>query len=233
MAPTLVRTPEALKDARAALGLSADALARIVRIEDGRTVRRWEAGEREIPGPVIVILETAMGYLDSIKLIDTQLEMLRSGKMRSGETTRGGRVDQTAADIERLVASRKSLVEALEILTRQPAGDGSGRVHWYTLKRSTPLFDPSLKDEWSIPGELSPEAALAHFAKHEGFTDGLEICDDDGPLTDLVLEKREVLRRQVGASQRLSAGRVVDTYSVRQCSAKSSHTKRQLGSDQG
>ena len=33
---TLVRTPEALKDARAALGLSADALARIVRVEDGR-----------------------------------------------------------------------------------------------------------------------------------------------------------------------------------------------------
>ncbi len=130
MAPTLVRTAEALKNARAALGISADALARIVRIEDGRTVRRWEAGEREIPGPVIVILETAMGYLDSIKLIDTQLEMMRSGKMRSGETTPTGRVDQTAADIERLVASRKSLVEALEILTRQPADDGSGLVHW-------------------------------------------------------------------------------------------------------
>jgi transcriptional regulator with XRE-family HTH domain len=205
---TLVRTPEALKDARAALGLSADALARIVRIEDGRTVRRWEAGEREIPGPVIVILETAMGYLDSIKLIDTQLEMMRSGKMRSGETTLHGRVDQTAADIECLVASRKSIVEAMEILTRQPADDGSDRVHWYTLKRSTP------KDEWSIPGELSPEAALAYFAKHEGFTDGLEISDDEGPLTDFVLEKRKVLRRQIGASQRLSAGKVVDTYRV-------------------
>jgi ribosome-binding protein aMBF1 (putative translation factor) len=76
MAPTFVRTPEALKNARAALGLSADALARIVRVEDGRTVRRWEAAEREIPGPVIVILETAMGYLDDIKLIDTQLGMM-------------------------------------------------------------------------------------------------------------------------------------------------------------
>jgi transcriptional regulator with XRE-family HTH domain len=214
---TLVRTPEALKEARAALGLSADALARIVRVEDGRTVRRWEAGEREIPGPVIVILETALGYLNSIKLIETQLEMSRSGKMRSGETTHAGRVDQTPADIERLTASRKGLLEALEILTRQPSDDGSDRVHWYTLKRSTPLFDPPQKDEWTIPGELSPEAALAHFAKHEGFNEGLEIADDDGPLTEFSLEKREVLRRQIGASQRLNAGRLVKTYSVRRC----------------
>src|SRR6185312_7865796 len=194
---TLVRTPEALKVARAALGLSADALARIVRVEDGRTVRRWEAAEREIPGPVIVILETAMGYLDSIKLIDTQLEMMRSGKMRTGETTLAGRVDQTAADIERLTDHRKSLVEALEILTRQPADDGSNRVHWYTLKRSTPLLELSLRDEWTVPGELSSEAALAYFVKHEGFNDGLEIADESGPLTEFILEKREVLRRQV------------------------------------
>jgi transcriptional regulator with XRE-family HTH domain len=212
---TLVRTPEALKDARATLGLSADALARIVRVEDGRTVRRWEAGEREIPGPVIVIVETAMGYLDSIKLIDQQLAMFRSGKMTSGETTRDGRLDQTDADIDRLTASRESLVEALEILTRQPADDSSDRVHWYTLQRATPLFAPEQKDEWSIPGELSPEAALAYFTKHEGFDEGLEIADDDGPLTEFVLEKREVLRRHVGASQRLSAGRLIDTYSVR------------------
>lgn len=74
---SLVRTPEALKDARATLGLSAGALAKIVWVEDGRTVRRWEVGEREIPGPVIVILETAIGYLESIKLIDKQLAMLR------------------------------------------------------------------------------------------------------------------------------------------------------------
>lgn len=185
---TLVRTPEALRKARGALGLSADALARIVRVEDGRTVRRWEAGDREIPGPVIVILETAMGYVDSIKLIDTQLEMLRSGRMRSGETTRAGRVDQTPAEIERLTASRRSLVEALEILTRQPSDEGSDRVHWYTLQRSTPLFDPPKKDDWTTPGELSPEAALAYFAKHEGFGEGLEIADDEGPLTEFILE---------------------------------------------
>jgi hypothetical protein len=32
----------------------------MVRVEDGRTVRRWEAGDREIPGPVIVIVEAAL-----------------------------------------------------------------------------------------------------------------------------------------------------------------------------
>jgi hypothetical protein len=212
---TLVRTPEALKVARAALGLSAEALARIVRVEDGRTVRRWEAAEREIPGPVIVILETAMGYLDSIKLIDKQLEMMRSGKMRTGETTLAGRVDQTALDIERLTDHRKSLVEALEILTRQPADDGSNRVHWYTLKRSTPLLEVSQRDEWTVPGELSPEAALAYFVKREDFSNGLEIADEDGPLTEFILEKREVLRRQTGASQRLSAGKLLNTYFVK------------------
>jgi len=220
VAPTFVRTPEALKNARAVLGLSADALAKIVRVEDGRTVRRWEAGEREIPGPVIVILETALGYLDDIKMIDTQLEMFRSGKMRSGSTTREGRVDNTKADITRLTASRQNLIEALEILTRQPASDGSRRVHWYTLKRSTPLLDPLQKDEWTIPGELSPEAALVYFAKHEGFKGSLEICDDDGPVTEFVLEKREVLRRQVGASQRLSAGKLIDTVPVRRQSLR-------------
>jgi hypothetical protein len=153
-------------------------------------------------------------YLDDIKLIDTQLKMMRSGEMRSGSTTPAGRVDTTAADIERLTASRKNLIEALEILTRQPASDGSNRVLWYTLKRSTPLFDPPQKDEWTIPGELSPEAALAYFVKYEGFTDGLAIYDEDGPLGEFTLENREVLRRQVGASQRLSAGKVIDTYQV-------------------
>ena len=49
----------------------------------------------------------------------------------------------------------------------------------------------------------------------EGFEEGLEIADDEGPLTEFILEKRDVLRRHVGASQRLSAGNLVDTYLVR------------------
>lgn len=52
-------TPAELKSARQALGLSAEGFARMVRVESGRTVRRWESGERDIPGPVIVIVELA------------------------------------------------------------------------------------------------------------------------------------------------------------------------------
>jgi DNA-binding transcriptional regulator YiaG len=50
-------TAAELKSARHALGLTVDGFARIVRVQSGRTVRRWESGERDIPGPVKVIVE--------------------------------------------------------------------------------------------------------------------------------------------------------------------------------
>ena len=53
-------TPHDLKTARHALGLSAEGFARWVNVGDGRTVRRWEAGDRDIPGPVQVLLRAAM-----------------------------------------------------------------------------------------------------------------------------------------------------------------------------
>src|ERR1700735_1379230 len=113
MIPRLVRTPEDLRAARAALGFSADALARMLRIEDGRTVRRWEAGDRDIPGPVIVLMETAMGYLADKAMIAKQLEMLRSGKMKSGKKQGSKMVDDTAENIARLEAANASLDDAL------------------------------------------------------------------------------------------------------------------------
>lgn len=48
-------TPQELKAARQLLGLSAEGFARLVGVESGRTVRRWEAGDRDIPGPVQVL----------------------------------------------------------------------------------------------------------------------------------------------------------------------------------
>lgn len=68
-------TPAAFKAARKALGLSQNALARALRVADGRTVRRWEAGERDIPGPAQVAV----------------LYMLRHGPLetREGETKGG------------------------------------------------------------------------------------------------------------------------------------------------
>jgi DNA-binding transcriptional regulator YiaG len=49
-------TPADLKAARHTLGLSAEGFARLVSVESGRTVRRWESGERDIPGPIVVLV---------------------------------------------------------------------------------------------------------------------------------------------------------------------------------
>lgn len=49
-------TPADLKATRHALGLSAEGFARAVGAKSGRNVRRWESGERDIPGPVKVLV---------------------------------------------------------------------------------------------------------------------------------------------------------------------------------
>ena len=53
-------TPEELKSARHALGLSAEGFASFVGVQGGRTVRKWEAGDRDIPGPVQVLVRAAV-----------------------------------------------------------------------------------------------------------------------------------------------------------------------------
>ncbi|NUB11270.1 hypothetical protein GAY28_00290 [Azospirillum brasilense] len=54
--PHPLRDPTALRAARDELGLSAQGLANALHLgaDGGREVRRWEAGERGIPGPVAV-----------------------------------------------------------------------------------------------------------------------------------------------------------------------------------
>jgi len=49
-------TPRKLKSTRESLGLSQAAFARMVGVAADRTVRKWEDGERDIPGPIIVIM---------------------------------------------------------------------------------------------------------------------------------------------------------------------------------
>ncbi|MDR3720236.1 MAG: hypothetical protein P4L00_01440 [Candidatus Acidoferrales bacterium] len=228
MIPTLVRTKDALKAARQVLGLSAEGLVAMVRMGDGRTVRRWESGESEIPGPVTVILETALDFLRQKEEIRVQLEMLESGAMRSGAMTMswGGvqSEDTTAKDIVRLKEAEASLESALAILTRQPPIDGSpsAQVHWYNLRRLTYEHKPGQRDEWSLPGETSPERALAYFEKDGRFGHRLAICDDADRSAEFLLEQREVLRTQFGASQRLRAGDLVKTFAVRHAQAEES-----------
>lgn len=61
-------TPEQLRYRRLALGLSTERFARFVGLagaECDRTVRRWERGDRAIPGAVRLILDIADAIPDA------------------------------------------------------------------------------------------------------------------------------------------------------------------------
>ncbi len=49
-------TPAEFKTARRALGLSVNSMAQVVGVATGRTIRKWEAGDRSIPGPAILAM---------------------------------------------------------------------------------------------------------------------------------------------------------------------------------
>jgi transcriptional regulator with XRE-family HTH domain len=215
MIPNLVRTPAELREAREALGLSADQLAVMVRMGDGRTVRRWEAGENEIPGPVVVILETAMDFLRQKEEIKRSLEMLESGESQLpswGPTYN----PETAGHIERSKAAITGLEQALATLTRQAPAEQNpvNNVHWFELRRLTPKFDPNGKDSWSLPGETSVAAALAYFKKAAKFSHELTVCEND-LAAEFALDEFHSFRIQVGASWRVRRGDFIETHFVK------------------
>lgn len=49
-------TPAEFRALRRQLGLSQGGLARVLQVASDRTVRKWEAGERDIPGPAQVLV---------------------------------------------------------------------------------------------------------------------------------------------------------------------------------
>lgn len=49
--------PTELKSIRERAGLTQDQLARLLRLSDSRTIRRYEDGSRAISGPVSILLE--------------------------------------------------------------------------------------------------------------------------------------------------------------------------------
>ncbi len=57
-------TPQEFKDARHALGLSAEGMAQALMVSSGRTIRRWESGQRDIPGPAIVAVRYMLKELE-------------------------------------------------------------------------------------------------------------------------------------------------------------------------
>jgi hypothetical protein len=197
--------------------MSTEQLAQMLRVDGGRTVRRWESGEREIPGPVTVVLETAMSYLAQKDAIERQLDLLQSGKMRSHGVNwlPPGEIDTTDANIAQLMKHKNMFDEALKILTRQPPGDGGGLVYWYHLIRMSPKNAPPEEDEWTVPGEPSPQSALETIRKIYGLDHGLELCEEGDIRAEYLLQQRHALRTQHGASYRIREGELVKEFYVR------------------
>ncbi len=50
-------TPDTFKAIRKRAGLTQSGLAAILRIEDTRTIRRYETGDRKVSGPVSLLME--------------------------------------------------------------------------------------------------------------------------------------------------------------------------------
>lgn len=66
-------TPTQFKDARERLGLSQAELSLIFGVATDRTVRRWEAGERDIPGPVIVLMKLILRSAEARQILGLRL----------------------------------------------------------------------------------------------------------------------------------------------------------------
>jgi DNA-binding transcriptional regulator YiaG len=62
-------TPADLRAARHALGLSAEGFARVLGVSAARTVQRWEAGDRDIPGTVAVLIKILMESAQARKIV--------------------------------------------------------------------------------------------------------------------------------------------------------------------
>lgn len=56
-------TPLQIKHIRRAYGMSANTFAELTGVASGRTVRRWEAGDSDVPGSVVNLLRI-LGWID-------------------------------------------------------------------------------------------------------------------------------------------------------------------------
>jgi DNA-binding transcriptional regulator YiaG len=63
-------TPSSLKSTRQSLGYTTNRFARLVGASSGRTVRRWEAGERAIPQHVPLLVEIILRFPHAKRFIE-------------------------------------------------------------------------------------------------------------------------------------------------------------------
>ena len=85
-------------------------------------------------------------------------------------------------------------------------------VYVYVLKRASPLFEPSHKDDWSLMGAFGPEQALKQFAEQVGVP--LKPMDDHEFVGEFVLEQYKSIATYGGLSQSIQRGEKVATFWV-------------------
>jgi DNA-binding transcriptional regulator YiaG len=66
-------SPEEFKSARLALGMSQNDIAEFLGVASDRTVRRWEEGEKDIPGPVLLVMELIFNVPEAAEYLDLDL----------------------------------------------------------------------------------------------------------------------------------------------------------------
>lgn len=66
----LAMEPCEVADIRKQLGLSVDDFAILVGVASDRTVRRWENGDKEVPGSVVVLLDLLMNCAPARELLE-------------------------------------------------------------------------------------------------------------------------------------------------------------------
>jgi DNA-binding transcriptional regulator YiaG len=82
-------TPTQFKRLREQLGMTTDEVADLLElgVNGDRTVRRWEAGEKDIPGPVVLVMELCSEVPEVREYLD--LQWIDGGK----EKKHGGHYD--------------------------------------------------------------------------------------------------------------------------------------------
>lgn len=90
-------TPANFRRIRRAAGLTIAGLARVLRVSDEKTIRRYEAGERTISGPVQIIME----MMDAGELPNRLFAPANSGRME----------DMTDAEFSRRLRAPARIVD--------------------------------------------------------------------------------------------------------------------------
>jgi DNA-binding transcriptional regulator YiaG len=67
-------SPEEFKRARLELGMSQNDIAEFLGVASDRTIRRWEEGAKDIPGPVLLVMELIFNVPEAAVYLDLHVQ---------------------------------------------------------------------------------------------------------------------------------------------------------------